>query len=283
MVMRVPFFGFDLNTGDVQGFDKGYWQVSQIPIPESVSSAMCAPMSYYLNLFTSQYQNSSNLLSWAEKTLNFVFDICSLVSTLDYEFDIDKANGKQLDILGLIIGQSRTMPFDPTGDISPVLTDDIYRILLKAKIAKNQWDGKIDSIQPVWGDIFQGSGIIVKDNQDMSMDVFISGNLSAIERDIIIHDLVIPRPEGVLINYNLGPYSGGALFGFDLDNEFIAGLDKGVWTHGILPPLLGFDQDNENVSGLDNGIWSNLTPVVPTQEKFGFDNKNAGFNAGTWN
>lgn len=49
--------------------------------------------------------------------------------------DIDKAQGKALDLIGRNINQFRG-----------VATDEVYRILLKSKIARNLSDGTIDTI-----------------------------------------------------------------------------------------------------------------------------------------
>ncbi|WP_150283801.1 DUF2612 domain-containing protein [Rummeliibacillus sp. TYF-LIM-RU47] len=49
--------------------------------------------------------------------------------------DIDKAQGKALDLIGENINQSRG-----------VATDEVYRVLLKSKIARNLSDGTINTI-----------------------------------------------------------------------------------------------------------------------------------------
>lgn len=49
--------------------------------------------------------------------------------------DIDKAKGKTLDLIGENINQNRG-----------AATDEVYRILLKSKIARNLSDGTIDTI-----------------------------------------------------------------------------------------------------------------------------------------
>ena len=87
------------------------------------------------------------------------------------------------------------------------------------------------------------------------MNVFITGVYSSIVRDLTLHDYIVPRPEGVLINYFFGAYTGSPLFGFDLDNEFIAGFGKGQWSAGLAPAVFGFDLNSDTVKGFDRGIW----------------------------
>ncbi|SQC91538.1 Protein of uncharacterised function (DUF2612) [Cedecea neteri] len=85
-------------------------------------------------------------------------------------FDIDTAVGVQLDALGKWIGRSRVVsqpisgvyfswdtdglgydqgvwqgPYDPDAGYTS-LGDETYRIILKAKIAMNNWDGQNDTL-----------------------------------------------------------------------------------------------------------------------------------------
>jgi hypothetical protein len=99
------------------------------------------PLSYYVNLLTSQYQNSTNLIAWLSACLGIFIDVGLTLSTLPSEFDIEAAIGAQLDVVGLLVGVSRTLPFQPSGGESPILDDATYRLLIRAKTFKNQWDG----------------------------------------------------------------------------------------------------------------------------------------------
>jgi len=112
-------------------------------------------------------------------------------------------------------------------DVSPFLTDDVYRIALRARIGLNQWDGKIGSLQGLWKNIFPTGNIQIQDNKNMTMTVTLWGAFSQIVRDLVTNGYIVPRPEGVLINYQYGatmPY-----FGFDIENSYISGFDVGSW------------------------------------------------------
>lgn len=136
--------------------------------------------------------------------------------------------GDVLDIIGQIVGQPRRMTFTPTGSPtpSPVLDDEVYTKLLRAKIKRNHWDGKLTSIRGIWKDIYPGGDIQITDSQDMTMDVIVAGDLSQMELDLISNDLIIPRPEGVLLEYVVGT---GPFFGFDINNVYISGFSAGKW------------------------------------------------------
>lgn len=187
---------------------------------------MSAPQSvqFYLDLFTSQYQGSPKLLKWAQVVLQYFDDCFACLNTFDKSFDLFTAVGAQLDILGTIVGVGRTVSFQPTVG-SPTLGDDDYRLLVKARIAFNQWNGKIDSLQAIWLQLFPSGNIAVIDGQNMSMTVALGGLFTSMQADLIRNGYIVPRPEGVLINYifNDVPY-----FGFD-SSSLIAGFDTGHW------------------------------------------------------
>lgn len=186
------------------------------------------PLSYYVNLFTSQYKLASKLLAWFSACMQPISDINYCAALLNGNYNLDTAIGIQLDILGQIIGQSRIMNFQPSGSVSPILTDATYRILLYAKRGINTWNGKIASLYPLWQTLFPGGEIIVLDNQNMTATVVIKGTFSSIQTDLITQGLIVPRPEGVLYNYIFA--SNLPFFGADLKNSFIAGADLGYTT-----------------------------------------------------
>src|SRR5277367_3412436 len=72
------------------------------------------PLSYYLNLFTSQYKNSPNLQAWQAVLMQPIDDLTTCMAGFNADYDLDTAIGVQLDTLGQIIGVSRTVPFQPS-------------------------------------------------------------------------------------------------------------------------------------------------------------------------
>lgn len=185
------------------------------------------PQGYYLNRLTSQYSGAVEFQKWMLTILNILNDISVCLQSITPAFDLDYAVGVQLDTLGLIIGASRTVDFQPSDGVSPILDDTTYRLLLRATLANNQWDGKIGSLYNIWSTLFPGGHITIEDNQNMTANIILTGTFSSIVQDLITHDLIVPRPQAVQYFYLLGdlPY-----FGFDLNNQFIAGWDVGKWS-----------------------------------------------------
>jgi hypothetical protein len=203
------------------------WTVAGTYSPAFTPDVHSATTDYYVGLVTSEYQNSPNFLAWLRGHLSVLSDSAAAANSINPNFDIDLAVGVQLDILGQIIGQSRTVGFQPTasppGSVSPVLDDPTYRLLLKARIAQNQWDGTIDGLQAAWKYLFPSGSILIIDNQDMTADISISGSFSSIINDLINNGYIVPRSEGVLYRFS----ATLPILGADRNDAYQAGADLG--------------------------------------------------------
>ena len=185
------------------------------------------PIGYYLGLLASQYANSPKLNKMLYVLLKKFDDVSQCLVQMQTAFDLDTAVGVQLDRLGESAGASRMVPFQPSNSVSPLLDDATYRIYIKAKIAQNQWDGTIDSLYTLWQQLFPGGKITIADQQNMTAEIFLAGSFTSILQDLIIHGMIIPRPEGVLYDY---VFTHLPAFGFDLNNAYVAGFDTGRWS-----------------------------------------------------
>jgi Protein of unknown function (DUF2612) len=109
-----------------------------------------------------------------------------------------------------------------------VLDDNTYRILLKATIAKNQWNGQVDSLYAIWSSLFPGGQIQIEDNQNMTAFITVSGSFTSIISQLITNGFIIPRPQGV--QYTITAGASLPMFGVDRNDQFIAGADTGKAT-----------------------------------------------------
>lgn len=175
---------------------------------------------------TSEYSPgpSPQFNQWLAAVLSIANDISSCLASITQAFDLDFAIGVQLDVLGQIVGVSRTVNFQPSNGVSPILDDTTYRILLKATIAQNQWDGTIGSLYPVWDQLFPGGKISIVDNQNMTATILVTGAFTSIIQDLIINGLIVPRPQSVAYTFVFGTLP---FFGCDSNNAFVAGIDVG--------------------------------------------------------
>ena len=184
-------------------------------------------------------------------------ELRSAAETLPLEFDIDTAVGVQLDAVGERVGVSRKLKtplegvyfafdedevgfdegvwkddFDPSeGMVS--LDDEFYRLVIKAKIAANSWDGTNDTLDDVLSIVFNekiGTYASATDTQDMTMTIGLSGKRpTPILLELLTKGYLDVKPGGVRIDYYITATEDGPLFAFDVENEYFAGFDEGVW------------------------------------------------------
>lgn len=181
-------------------------------------------------------------------------DQINLLGQLPDKFDLDSAVGVQLDVDGEWVGISRRVkapivgvyfsfdtaglgfdqgawkgPYDPDSGIV-VLDDETYRLLIRAKIAANQWNGTMETLplilRLVFGDQYS---VYIEDNQDMSMTIGIAGNQPpALLVSLLVGGYIPLKPVGVRVNYVVAT-NPTPIFGFDVDNQYISGFDSGAW------------------------------------------------------
>jgi len=211
-------------------------------------------MDSYLDLITSQHRGRRKFMRTVEALLSCSDDIFALAVYLDDEYDLDNATGVQEDVLGEFVGAQRTLPYQPDKGLSSVLDNEAYRTLIRARIAKNMWTGGIYDIKELWSALF-GKGIIIQDNQDMTIDVLAIGIDDQITNEMIRQGLIIPKPQGVRVNYY---FAGQAVFGYDLETDTIKGYDHANWMDSMPDVSFAYDVDNPKtgMSGYDDSYWT---------------------------
>lgn len=187
----------------------------------------------YIALITSQYQTSSKFIAWMTEALTKFSDAVICAASLDTVFDIDNAQGAQLDTLGVLIGVARYIaiplpeglffswddgsspslpgwgegswrdPSESSAEMT-VLPDDAYRQVLKFKIIQNQWKGTADELYRAWEVVFAADGLTLQitDNQDMTVDIIITGDAIPATVQYILQGNYLPmKPAGVEVSY----------------------------------------------------------------------------------
>lgn len=161
-----------------------------------------------------------------------------------------------------------------TGIALSLLDDDTYRRLLRAKILANNWDGTVSTLQAILDTYFidpeshvfvvdMGYGIgavnyfsfddpsrgfdigvwepLGRDGTynelDMYFTVGVTGKRpSILDLFILSQGLLLPTPAAVRVDYEIASVDGTALFGFDVENDRVAGFDVGTW--GVSPDYI---------------------------------------------
>ena len=183
-----------------------------------------------------QYRDKQKLVSWIGISGHLGNEIESAYQDIAGSYDIDSANTHELDVLGRIVGITRSFEaviefsssqygrsqfgasqFQPTRGITDsALNNDIYRLLIKAKIAKNTNDATIDGILFAVGVIIETDDISLNDHENMSMTISF-GSLTDIEEIVLSQFDIIPKPQGVniagIINESAVTQFGRSQFG----------------------------------------------------------------------
>lgn len=222
-------------------------------------------MSKYTELITNYHRGKELFVEHIDLSTRPISDAANAQAAMLTAFDIDSAVGVQLDILGEWIGRTRIVsqpisgiyfsfdsnglgwdqgvwqgPYDPDNGFTS-LSDDIYRLILKAKIAINIWDGTNESLPEILDAALSGSGLSMQivDNQDMTISVLVFPI-----RDIkeVSLELIAAIKQGYLTVKAAGVWAGGSseqviltpsvgnkFFGFDMSNDYISGFDDGAW------------------------------------------------------
>lgn len=171
-----------------------------------------------------QYADKPKAVAWYNITPAMAQPLFDTFDAVRMSYDIDTAVGAQLDVIGRIVvidrGFESFVVFDPdtyfggsgdacqfggidsqfesTGDVlSQEVSDAIFRVLIRAKIAKNNNDATLDGIASALSFITESSPIRVVDNENMTMSVSFGSELTDIERFVFNTFDVVPRPQGV--------------------------------------------------------------------------------------
>mgnify|MGYP000845868385 FL=1 len=183
----------------------------------------------YLDCITSEHRDKPKYAEMMKLLLGYTDDPMQISFDMPDAFNINTAAGTQLDTIGLYLGRSRVMLFNAKNGASSILSDELYRILLNATIAKMNWDGGIESLQERWRALLPDITISIRDNQDMTIDVSLVGVSDEQLKEMIELGYIIPKPEGVRVNMQI---SANPLFAYDLDTATFAGYEKGEWSNG---------------------------------------------------
>jgi hypothetical protein len=224
-------------------------------------------LSDYLSLVTPYYAQALKFNQTLTALLQPFVDAQAMLAQMLQDFDLDTAQGVQLDILGQWIGRTRYVqqpiagvyfalhdtppvpalrdgfdqgvwlgPYDPTTGLVQ-LDDETYRTLLKLQAIANEWDGTVPSIQAAFARVFPG--VVIQDTGDvpgqvMTMSILIAGiQMSSLLLAILQQDFPV-KPSGVLLSIIESTVATTPIFGFDLDDQIIGGFDHGSWGQVVL-------------------------------------------------
>lgn len=221
-----------------------------------------ATLQDYLDLVISEHADKPDYIAFISIFLQGQVDNQNVLAQLPARLNLDdevNCVGFWLDLIGSRVGQSRQVDVPLVGvyfawatagvgwgqgtwfgpgeplDGLVILPDDSYRILLKAVIAANQWDGTVPGAYAVWNIAFGPNQIILQDNQDMTITIFwVGANPSAVTLALLTTGQLALKPAGVRITGYFTPSVPNApVFGWGIESPTIQGWGQGAWVKKI--------------------------------------------------
>lgn len=185
----------------------------------------------YTQLIAGAHREKPRFTEWLYQLTQPLLAARTAIKGFVLDYDIDYATGAQLDAVGVRVGEARKLALKITDvffafdDVDGVgfdlgiwqtarddtygiteLSDEVYRVLLKAKVTLNQYGGKnedliqlIDLISQAFG--LNTSQIAYVDSQDMSVTVYIDkARVPPIVWQLFYNKVIALNHAGVLEN-----------------------------------------------------------------------------------
>jgi hypothetical protein len=194
-----------------------------IPVMPSVSSITSPDLSYDYSDLVTPFNRQEKFLALVRLVTGAVDSNKVLVLNLVRTFDIDEAIGLALDYIGEWLNLPRFVLTTPSSyfsfDSAPdgldrgnwegttllggqtYLSDDIYRIALKAKVLVNTWDGSLTGIVKVFTTLFPDNIVTVKDG-NLAISVTVAGSVLPELEELVLENYFDVTPMGIKCTYN---------------------------------------------------------------------------------
>lgn len=191
-----------------------------------------------------QYRNKPKAVAWYEIARKLGGSLESAAEAVRKSYDIDNAVEEQLNVIGRIVvvprsfvgsiqmnpglfdltdgsefGDDDAMFSSLTIDQDGQLSDELYRLVIKAKIIKNNGDATIENILDGMNFLLPNAEVLrVADGEDMSFSIEFYGQITNLERFALLNAGLVPKPQAVRFN---GFLEGIDMIEFgDVDAEF---------------------------------------------------------------
>ena len=189
-----------------------------------------ADTQFYIDLITQEHIQRQKFVETVAVSVDTYAYLQDLLRGMILNFDLDLAIGVQLDAVGLWVGQSRKIDLpitgvyftwddteqtgwdsgiwkgvgDPDTDVI-VLSDPLYRKLLKSKILSNNWNGSIEGAYDIIAAVITTvTPILIIDNQDLTFTVKIpGGEISPIEQALLTGGYILIKGAGIRAIYEV--------------------------------------------------------------------------------
>lgn len=181
-----------------------------------------------------QYRDKPKAVAWYAIARELGGSIEAAAEAVRKSYDIDTAVGDELSVIGRIVVAPRSfvgsLPMNPglfdltdgdefgddeamfsalTIDQDGQLSDELYRLVIRSKIIKNNGDATIENILDGMNFLLPRADVLrVTDGEDMSFSIEFYGQITSLERFALLNAGLVPKPQAVRFN--------GFLEGFDM-------------------------------------------------------------------
>lgn len=192
-------------------------------VDQTVVAGYVSGDSQVIDRIYAQYRNSPKLIQWINIVTKILSNMNLTLQQIRTMLDIDFVSDERLNIIGRIVGVGRgvigTVAMNPpqfnneqlyefgddstnfsslTLDQDDDLADEMYRLIIKSKIIKNNSDATIEGvIAAVQFILPDNTGFKVVDNEDMSYGIEYYGMLTPAQRYVFTRTDILPKPQGV--------------------------------------------------------------------------------------
>lgn len=177
----------------------------------------------YLNRIYAQYQTKPKAVQWYEIIRNLSDSISGSALSVRNSYDIDRARGELLNVVGRIVVAGRNFTAQP--DLFPglfdltdgaefgdddamfselsvaqdgVMPDYLYRLVIKSKIAKNNGGATTESILDAVSFILpKATNLRLVDNDDGEFYIEYKGQMTNLEKWALTNNDLVPKPLGI--------------------------------------------------------------------------------------
>ena len=219
---------------------------------------MSGDITPYTDKITSEHDDKPKFFQVVSTSCQPSADLSSIYDLIPGLYDVDVAVGSQLDVVGQWVGVSRNLetplagvyfsfdtlllgfdegiwkgPFDPDTGIT-VLPDEFYRLVIKARILNNAWNGSTEDAYTLSNLVFSALGyqIYIEDPSNLTMRLGLigPGPPAPIVQSLLVSGKLDIKPICVRISEYFYQSAEGPIFAFDInDGTLFGGLDMGSW------------------------------------------------------
>ena len=175
-----------------------------------------------------QYRNKPHMVAWLRMCSNLGSGIYQTGQLLRKSYDLDGTSGELLNVIGRVVvlprsyispvslhppmvATSADVPWEVgaddqqlsglTTDSDTVMSNELYKLGIRAKIVKNNTGATIEDVLSGAAFLLPDAQVVrVVDGEDMSFTVEYTGTITDLESYAIANASMVPTPQGVKFN-----------------------------------------------------------------------------------